>query len=118
VSKQKVAELRRPGEHPGVRTIDRQVTHGSQDLTYVEVLMLRDHRLRVEIRSDAYEDQSYARIKRWDGNQWQFLHDLGRGVRKTPAKMHYKDPAIHGSQEAVFLKDRDTLVKLAGEILP
>lgn len=29
------------------------------------------HRLRVQIERNAYDDQSCARIQRWDGAQWQ-----------------------------------------------
>jgi len=29
------------------------------------------HRLRAQIERNAYDDQSFARIQRWDGAQWQ-----------------------------------------------
>lgn len=112
--KQKVQELRRPGG-PETRTIDARVCREQQTVDYVEVLQLRDHRLRVEIRSDSYASQSYSRIRRWDGSQWQFVHELGGGNRKTPVAMYVKDESKF---REMFAADREELVELAGRILP
>lgn len=99
------------------KTVDKRICRGSQDVDYVEVLKVGDHKLRVKIRSNSYAVQSYARVERWDGSQWQFLHELGQGNMRTPAGLYVHHPAVDGDLEAKFRKDRDELVKLAGDIL-
>lgn len=41
-------------------------------------LGIRDsvHKLRVRISRDSYDFQSWARVERWDGKQWQLVHSL------------------------------------------
>ena len=102
---------------PRVKTIDKRICHGGQDVDYVEVLQAGDHKLRVKIRSDAYAFQSYARVERWDGEKWQFLHGLGSSNMRTPTGLYTVHRAVDGHLETKFRKDRDELVRLAEAIL-
>jgi hypothetical protein len=36
----------------------------------------RSLKLRVDIKRDAYDFQSYARVHRWDGTRWQLVNEL------------------------------------------
>lgn len=37
---------------------------------YEATYKIDNHRFRVEIRRNAYDEQSFARVSRWDGAQW------------------------------------------------
>lgn len=108
-----------------VKIVDKRICRGSQDIDYVEILTLvgkagrtaAAHKLRIKIRSNAYASQSYARVDRWDGGQWQLVHELGQGNMKTPASLYTWNESVHGTLEAKFAADRNELVRLAGAIL-
>jgi len=40
---------------------------------YYESIYKKKHKLRVKIRRNAYDNQSFANVFRWDGNQWQLV---------------------------------------------
>lgn len=104
-----------------IKVIDKRICRASQDVDYVEVLTLscslQDHKLRITIRSNAYANQSYAKVERWNGDEWKYLHSLGGGNMKTPTALYVHHPSVDGDLEGKFRKDRDELVKLAGDIL-
>lgn len=70
------------------------------------------HKLKVAIRSDSYDNQCYARVKRWNGNEWKLVHALGN--------MKTKKGLAYGSTSATtsaFKDDRNDLIRVALEVL-
>ena len=55
--------------------ISEKCYHQDQSWYYTAVLDQNGHKFRIEIRRNAYDDQSYAKISRWEGSQWQRVHD-------------------------------------------
>ena len=51
--------------------ISERFTKGTQSWTYQRVLVHGEHKLAVEIKRDAYDFQSYAWVRRWDGSEWR-----------------------------------------------
>ena len=67
--------------------IDRGVVKGGQDYV-LERVYARDNgdRIRVRIKRDSYDFQSYATADRWDGTQWQNVVRMD-GVHPTMAAL-------------------------------
>lgn len=81
---------------------------GSQSWNRVMILEVRDHlglhtdpvKLRVRIKRDGYDEQSYGRIERWDGRQWQPLHAIAGGSKELKAIPSYIADATRKHFEA------------------
>ena len=56
------------------RVIGEWMWHADQSWRYkVLVATCRKDRLEVHVRRDAYDYQSFARVDRWDGDEWQMV---------------------------------------------
>jgi len=65
-----------------IRTISRRTWNAAQSWNYEELLEIvfptGSAKLRLTIRSNAYVDQSYGTLERWDGSRWQqVVHRAG-----------------------------------------
>jgi len=96
-----------------METITKSIGAGRQDVVYTEVLHAGDHKLRVSIRSDAYAFQSWATVKRWDGDKWHLVHSIHHSQMKTPHSMYVGPTPTDRS----FRADRDELLRVASAIL-
>jgi hypothetical protein len=91
-------------------TVSSELGKGRQDVVYKEVVRFGDHTFKVAIRSDSYSFQSWAKVSRWDGSQWQIVHSI-----------HYSSMTTqHGGSKSLtkasFRKDRTELVRVAREV--
>jgi hypothetical protein len=96
--------------------ISKEIYKRSQSVYYVEIRSVTIHRtkhkLRVHIKSNAYEDQSHSKVERWTGSTWSTVHSLGK--RETPVSLYARR---NPTEEANFKADRDELLRVAREIL-
>jgi hypothetical protein len=53
--------------------IDEQCYKRDQSWYYHSVIKVNGQSLKVEIRRNAYDIQSYANVSRWDGKQWSIV---------------------------------------------
>jgi hypothetical protein len=97
-----------------IRTIAQDVTIGRQSASYVETCRYGDHRLRVDIRSDAYDVQSHAKISRWDDTRWQSVYFISYDNMLTSPNLCHQDTPVTISQ---FATDRDKLIDVAIQIV-
>ena len=95
------------------RRISLNIGKGQQDVNYTEVLEVAGSKLRIQIRSDSYEQQCHSRIGRWNGEEWKHLHSLV--TRKTPNGLAYHPQG--GTNEKHFKADREELLRVAKEVL-
>ena len=92
-------------------TITKEVATRGQTVVYQEILRIKGVPVRVEIKSDAYKEQSLARIERWDGTQWQHVHHLNDRSTKVGLYVH-----SDRHDEAHFKADRDKLVQVYTQV--
>lgn len=84
-----------------------------QSWWYRKVVIIDSHKLRVNIRRNAYDEQSYANVERWDGTKWQVIHDLP--ITDCACKtVSYVMENITASSFAI---DADNLISIAMNIL-
>jgi hypothetical protein len=47
-----------------------------QAWVYIKVVEECGYKFRVEIRRDAYDDRSIAKVEKWSGAAWEFVHSI------------------------------------------
>jgi len=100
-----------------MKTIDKQIALGRQSVVYMEILNVDDHKLKVSIKSDSYEFQSYARISRWNGEKWVNVYSIHFNKMKTTHGLISYSERNEVCNSRHFQEDRDQLIKVAKEII-
>ena len=99
------------GREPGYQSYMRETSRQGQDVTYQELILLDSGmRLRVDIRSNAYLEQSWARILMWSGRTWQEVWSIPCGQMQTKQALYVQRGPVSVDE---FAKDRDELLKVA-----
>lgn len=91
----------------------------SQSVSYREIYKLQDKKIKIDIKSDSYENQCYARASVLKNDEWQIIYSIPHSLMKTPNNLAYKleyknSPA---SAEKEFKDDIKKLKELAEKIL-
>jgi len=90
------------------KTISKSVFNADQSWFYNEILSLEGKKLRIEVRRNAYEMQSHAKVELWGGTEWNQLYWLPGCQVKM--KRSYVEKGI---TEADFADDRKELLRVA-----
>ena len=105
-----------PNRNITMKELHWEITRHSQNVVYTSLVLLGQGRYKVRIVSNAYSDQSYAKIERWDGERWNLVHCIDgfdqNGLKTIPALyVHYdRDKTTAFSN---FKADRERLVNFA-----
>ena len=93
--------------------ISTKVFNESQSWHFVQIVKMGGHKLRVTIRRNAYDEQSFARAARWDGVQWHTVvsDPITACVCRT---ISYVDRAVLAS---AFAADAERLLAEAFEVV-
>ena len=96
-----------------MKTISKTYSQGQQSHNYQEILKEGDLKLRIRIKRDAYDFQSYAIIEAFSKTdaKWNQVHSIP--YPKIQMRVSYVSPA----SEKDFKGDRDELIRVAKEIL-
>lgn len=94
--------------------VHTDVTKLRDDVHFTQLLVVKDQRLRVEIRSNAYKEQSYSRVEFWNGSKWTEVWTLVGNNQTTMHGLVYKQ---NWDDVAQFMMDRNKLFVLACEVL-
>jgi hypothetical protein len=103
-------------------TITRTLTRSEQSWQLLHVFQVGQQRFRVEIKRDAYDFQSWARIERWDGQRWREVHRLPQATMAVLTKeagrelVCYVEPVLGERGEAAFAVDERELIRVALEV--
>lgn len=96
------------------RSLLLEISKGSQDVVFQELVQVGADRLRIVIRSDSYRDQCFARVGRWDGAKWQEVWHLGPSEMNTADGLKY---VARGVGLVDFAADRTALLDAAFKVL-
>lgn len=99
--------------------ISEEIGTGSQNLNFERIFKIGENKLRISIKSDSYDFQSYARIEIYNPNdyKWNVLHSIHYSKMQTASKLYYKHHRNGTIPVSEFQKDIDTLIKVAEQIL-
>ena len=102
-----------------------RVYQGSQDWSYEAIWSGEGegpypvpHRLRVQIRRNAYDTQSWARCHRWDGTRWELVasRTIGECASKVVSYVQSRAEVDRKGLPA-FREDADVLLAEAAMVL-
>lgn len=107
-----------------ISTLSSAFAFGPQSVSMLELLECNGHKLRIEIKSDAYKEQSHALVSvlEKDVVRWHAIHTIMPGNMKTPSGLIYGSEAqrtrVKGQQvpESImkqFNADRTELISIA-----
>lgn len=103
------------------KLITKTISKGSQDIIYKEVFEVDNRKLNIEIKSDSYNDQCYARISVLKPDEgWYVLHSIHYSQMKTKSELYYilprnEKPGIEF--EKYFTDDIKELKRVAEQLL-
>jgi len=101
-------------------TIIEKITYkGSQSINFREIYKLDEKRIKLEIKSDSYDQQCYARAYILKDEKWELVYSIPYSEMNTPKGLcyhvTYRSNATAAEKE--FKTDIDRLKKYVREIL-
>lgn len=97
-----------------IKSLDTSISVNGQSVDYRELLDRDGARLRITIRSDSYRNQCFARISRWNGEEWKMVDTVPPADMKTEDSLAYRSAP---PTKFAFSNDRKRLLALAALIL-
>jgi hypothetical protein len=94
-------------------TTSIRIEGSGQDVDYTEHTTIGPHVMRVRIHVDTYVQQAWARIEKWDGDQWHEVASMRGASLMTKLDLGYAKTRTSTD----FKADRNTLISLAEEVL-
>lgn len=93
-----------------------EIAKGRQSVNAQQIFSIGGAKIRVRIKSDAYDFQSYATAEVWSAESlsWNEVHSIQPANMATQHGLAYKPTAPHAGD---FLQDIDTLVRVAAEVI-
>lgn len=100
-------------------TIEKISYKGSQSINFREIYKLDEKRIKLEIKSDSYDQQCYARAYILKDEKWELVYSIPYSEMNTPKGLCYH--VIYRSNAAAaekeFKTDIDRLKKYVERIL-
>jgi len=100
-------------------TIEKITYKGSQSINFREIYKLEEKRIKLEIKSESYDQQCYARAYILKDEKWELIYSIPYSEMNTPKGLCYhvtyrSNPA---AAEKEVKTDIDRLKKYVKEIL-
>ena len=105
-----------------MKLIKEEYSIGTQSIRLKEILESKDgHKILIEILSDSYDFQSYARLSAFNKNdqKWNIIDTIAYSKMQTPPKLAYS-PELKNNADNLkeyFQKDLSQLISNAELIL-
>ena len=98
--------------------LEETINEGRQDVTARRVLSLGDFKVRLTIKSDSYQFQSFARAEVWNPAtlSWNQVHSIHYAEMATPEGLCYH-PNKSGLNITHFTRDFDRLLTMVKQII-
>jgi hypothetical protein len=104
-------------------SLSTEFSVAEQDVYYTEILTLKgnkEYKCKLEIRSNSYQFQSYARAYVWsqEALKWNLVDDIAYTNMTTKEGLgYYPDVKKSGAKFLHFMADRDLLIQKLGTVL-
>jgi len=100
-------------------TIEKITYKGSQSISFREIYKLDEKRIKLEIKSDSYDQQCYARAYLLKDEKWEQIYSIPYSEMNTPKGLcyHVTYRSKAGAAEAEFKVDVQRLKKYIETIL-
>ena len=99
--------------------IEKITYKGSQSISFREIYKLDEKRIKLEIKSDSYDQQCYARVYILKDEKWEPVYSIPYSEMNTPKGLcyHVTYRSNAAAAEKEFKSDIDRLKKYVKEIL-
>jgi len=101
-------------------TIIEKITYkGSQSINFRKIYKLEEKRIKLELKSDSYDMQCYARAYILKDEKWELIYSIPYSEMNTPNGLSHHITYRHkaSASEGEFKIDIDRLKKYVKEIL-
>ncbi len=100
-------------------TIEKITYKGSQSINFREIYKLEEKRIKLELKSDSYDMQCYARAYILKDEKWELIYSIPYSEMNTPNGLSHHVTYRHkaSAAEVEFKTDVQRLKKYIGEIL-
>ena len=100
-------------------TIEKITYKGSQSINFREIYKLEDKKIKLEIKSDSYDMQCYARTYILKDEKWELIYSIPYSEMNTPNGLCHHVIYRHkaSAAEDEFTSDIQRLKKYIEEIL-
>ncbi len=85
-----------------------------QSAHYTRVFTFGEHRLKISIKVDSYRFQSYAKLLRWNGEEWKTVSIVPYSKMKSFSELGHVKPA-NGNEAPFRNKIVDDLARLLND---
>jgi hypothetical protein len=91
----------------------------SQSLSYREIYILQDKRIKLDIKSDSYRNQCYARAYVLKQDEWSLIYSIPYSLMQTPDSLAYHSEYKNNPKlaEPKFRSDIAKLKEFTAKIL-
>lgn len=97
-------------------TIQKEISRGSQSIDYLEVVKIGSEKIKINIKSDSYRQQCYARAYTFVNKKWEQVAYIPSSKMKTEEKLFYHGNG-RGEKESNFTADRAELIRITKALL-
>jgi hypothetical protein len=100
-----------------INVIHKEISGGTgQTMDYREIFgLVGIDNLQIAIHIDNIQFQSYAKIMKWDGNQWQLVYSrLAENI--SGEKLTYQNSITHAQIESRIEGMRERLMEIAAKV--
>ena len=100
-------------------TIEKITYKGTQSINFREIYKLAEKKIKLEIKSDSYDMQCYARAYILKDEKWELIYSIPYSEMNTPNGLSHHVTYRHkaSAAEVEFKIDIDRLKKYIKEIL-
>ncbi len=91
----------------GATIIEQKYFSTRQSVSYVEIYKKNDRKIKIEIKSDSYLDQCYARGSVFDGVQWHHVYNIPPSAMSTQKALAYLDNMAEAPEKAAKYMEKD-----------
>lgn len=100
-----------------LKATDSHITRSRDDVIFTANYNIGGFKVRVKIRSNSYDFQSYAIVEVWNKDllKWNRLESIHYSDMKTPAGLNYQPKSV--VLDSQFVDDTNALVKMAEGLL-
>ena len=100
-------------------TIEKITYKGSQSISFREIYKLEEKRIKLEIKSDSYDQQCYARAYILKDEKWEPVYSIPYSEMNTPKGLcyHVTYRSNAAAAENEFKSDTERLKKYVKELL-
>jgi len=81
-------------------TIEKITYKGSQSVNFREIYILDEKRIKLEIKSDSYDQQCYARAYILKDEKWELIYSIPYSEMNTPKGLCYHVTYRHNASKA------------------